>query len=102
MPVDKLTHIRPTSNVLCAVPQLWAHQRQRDGRRVNCCYKPAHTNMGTKVPGYERSQERKFPGTFVLQERKFPRTKGPGVFVCIPTALHLTISAAQKRYKSVL
>ena len=34
--------------------------------------------MGTKVPGYERSQERKFPGTFVPRERKFPRTKRPG------------------------
>ena len=34
--------------------------------------------MGMKVPGYERSQERKFPGTFVLRDRKFPRTKGPG------------------------
>jgi len=34
--------------------------------------------MGTKVPGYQRSQERKFPGTFVLWEGKFPRTKGPG------------------------
>jgi len=39
--------------------------------------------MGTKVPGYERSQERKFPGTFVLQERerKFRGTKVPGTFV---------------------
>ena len=34
--------------------------------------------MGTKVPGYERSQERKFPGTFVPRERKFPGTKGLG------------------------
>ena len=34
--------------------------------------------METKVPGYERSQERKFPETFVLRERKFPRIKGPG------------------------
>jgi len=34
--------------------------------------------MGTKVPEYEKSQERKFPGTFVLRERKFPGTKVPG------------------------
>jgi len=37
--------------------------------------------MGTKVPGYETSQERKFPGTFVLRERKGPGTKVPGIFV---------------------
>ena len=43
--------------------------------------------MGTKVPGYERSQERKFPGTFVPRERKFPgnerarERKGPGTKV---------------------
>jgi len=56
--------------------------------------------MGTKVPGYERSQElsfsgnessreRKGPGTKVLSfhgtfipgEQKFPGTKGPGTFV---------------------
>jgi len=36
--------------------------------------------MGTKVPGYERSQERKFPGTFVLREQMFPRMKVPGNF----------------------
>jgi len=34
--------------------------------------------MGTKVPGDEKSPERKFPGTSVLRERKFWRTKGPG------------------------
>jgi len=33
MPVDKLTLIRPTSSVLCAVTQLQAHQRQTDGWR---------------------------------------------------------------------
>ena len=36
--------------------------------------------MGTKVPGYERSQERKFPGTFVPRERKGLGTKVPGNF----------------------
>ena len=41
--------------------------------------KPAHTNMGTKVPGHERSQERKFPGTFNerARERKFQGTFVP-------------------------
>ena len=33
MPVDKLTLIRPTSSVLCAVTQLYAHQTQTDGRQ---------------------------------------------------------------------
>jgi len=33
MPVDRLTLIRPTSSILCAVTQLLAHQRQTDGRR---------------------------------------------------------------------
>jgi len=57
--------------------------------------------MGTKVPGYERSQEvprnfrspgtkvpenervweRKFQGTFVPRERKVPGTKVPGTLV---------------------
>ena len=42
--------------------------------------------MGTKVPGYKRSQERKFPGTFVpgngsSGERKGMGTKVPGTFV---------------------
>jgi len=37
--------------------------------------------MGTKVPRYERSQERKFQGTFVPRERKVPGKKVPGTFV---------------------
>ena len=75
MPVDKLTLIRPKRFVRRAT---FIGTSKTGGRRLNCCYKPAHTNMGTKVPGYERSQERKFPRTFVLRERKFPGTKGPG------------------------
>jgi len=79
--------------------------------RLNCCYKQAHTNMETKVPGNERSREQKFPGTFVLrelneraQERKFqgtfaprerkvPGTKVPGNFRSWgPKVLHRDLS----------
>ena len=55
-------NINPTSNNLTLRPTLLLH--------LNYCYKPAHTNMGTKIPGYERSRERKFQGTFVPRERK--------------------------------
>jgi len=51
IPVDKLTqaYIRPTSSALCAVPQLKAHQRQRDGwrKRVSLVFVTAEMKYAT-------------------------------------------------------
>ena len=46
--------------------------------RLNCCYKTAHANMGTKVPENERYQELSFPRNESSRERKGPGMKVPG------------------------